>query len=111
MLFRSCVYRQASLLNIDDKTTYGNDINKSSVGKVHHKDFLKSKQGQDLNACLSFLKTELSKEDIRQELMINGIRNLSNLDNYADLVVRTREELKRWINKVGNDKRKRQAGL
>lgn len=106
-----CTYRKASLLSIDDKTQYGDDLNKRTVGK-NHKPFFLSKQGQDLNACFDFLGKKLSNQDIRQELVINGIKDYSKLDRYVDLVVRTREELTELINKTCTDSEKRKkAGL
>lgn len=97
-----CVYRRASVLNINDKTVYGNNINNLEPQK---------KKARDMEALLNFLKKPHSKKEIRNELMINGIRNLTKLDQYADLVIRTRNELKGFIRKYGSAKIKSKAGL
>ncbi|RYE39287.1 MAG: hypothetical protein EOP48_25965 [Sphingobacteriales bacterium] len=89
-----CIYRRASLLNIGDTTTYGNSINSLIP-------FL-SKKSQDVGACLDFLSNPLTKEEIKQELIVNGVKNLSKINQYADVVCRTRQELRNWVNTVGN---------
>ncbi|MCU0440449.1 MAG: hypothetical protein MUC49_21360 [Raineya sp.] len=100
-----CVYRQVALLIIGDQTIYGNSINNlfPSVKKY--------KKAQDMAAMLDFLGNQISKEDIKQELIVNGIKNLSKLSNYVNVVCRTRDELKEWIRKVGNNNVKSKAGI
>ena len=97
-----CVYRRASVLKIEDKTIYGNNLN--------NLDFLK-KKGQDMAALLNFLKKRLTIKEIKNELIVNGINDLGKLNQYSDLVRRTRSELKQYINKFGNAKLKKRSGL
>ncbi len=98
-----CVYRQASLVKIGDKTSYGNTINSLAP-------FL-SKKSQDISACLDFLNNPISKEEIKLEVIINGVKNTSKLNHYVELICRTRDELKNWIAKVGNSTIKTKAGV
>ena len=98
-----CIYRRASLLKIGDGTTYGNTIN-SLVP------FL-SKKSQDVGACLDYLNNPITKEEIKQELIVNGVKNLSKLNQYVDVVWRTRQELKQWVKKEGNSTIKLKAGV
>lgn len=98
-----CVYRRASLLKIGDGTTYGNTINSLAP-------FL-SKKSQDVGACLDYLNNPITKEDIKQELIVNGLKNLSKLNQYVDVVWRTRQELKQWVKKEGNSTIKSKAGV
>lgn len=106
-----CTYRKASLMSISDQTTYGDDLNKKVVGFKNTPFFL-SKQGQDLNACFDFLGKNLTNDEIRQELIISGVKDYSKLDKYVDLVIRTRLELKELINKTcSNFERRQKAGL
>lgn len=98
-----CIYRQAALQDFVDTTEYGNSINKNRTGRNNQTPFLLSKQGQDFNACLNFLKRELSDTDIRTELLVNGIKQLDKLDQYVELIKRSRAELTKWINKTGNN--------
>lgn len=98
-----CVYRQASLLYIDDKTTYGNKLNTLYP--------FKTDIGQDIGACLEYVKKPITIEEIKKELIVNGLIDLSNLETYANVVLRTRDELKAWVMKFGNNNVKRKAGL
>jgi 7-cyano-7-deazaguanine synthase in queuosine biosynthesis len=97
-----CVYRRAALLAVSDLTTYGNDLNKLN---------LKTKKGQDMGALLNFINDPLTLKKIKNELIVNGIKDLEKLDKYADLVKRTRLELGKYINKFGSHVIKRKAGL
>jgi hypothetical protein len=98
-----CVYRRASLLSVKDNTTYGNDVNLLPP-------FTKQK-GQDIGACLEYLKTNITSSDVKDELIINGLKDLSNMDNYVNVVLRTRNELKKWLKIIGNSQVKNKAGI
>jgi hypothetical protein len=60
---------------------------------------------------LDFLHSQITKEEIKQELIVNGVKNLSKLNQYVDVVWRTRQELKQWVKKVGNSTIKLKAGV
>lgn len=85
-----CVYRKAALIGENDTTTYGNRLvtlfNKGRVGV-----------SQDVFAMLDFVKRDILSEEIRRELRIAGMRGFSDLDDYVNLVMRTRAELKAMI--------------
>jgi hypothetical protein len=88
---------------IGDKTSYGNSINSLMP-------FL-SKKSQDVGACLDFLSTPITKDEVKQELIVNGVKNLSKLNHFVDVVLRTKVELSKWVKKVGNSSIKSKAGL
>lgn len=98
-----CIYRQASLLKIKDISTYGNTLNSLIP-------FL-SKKSQDVGACLDYLNLPITKDEIKQELIVGGIKNMSKLNQYVEVVWRTRMELKKWVRTVGNSVVKRKAGV
>jgi len=98
-----CIYRQASLMEITDTTTYGNDINNLPP--------FKKQKGYDVSILLDFLKKKLMKDEIKTELIVNGIKNLDKLDKYVDVVWNTRNELATWVDKNGNSIIKTKAGL
>lgn len=98
-----CIYRRASLITLKDSTTYGNDINLLPP-------FVRQK-GQDLGACLEYLKNDLTSSDIKNELIINGLKDLSNINKYIDVVGRTRKEIEKWIKKNGNQVVRDKAGI
>lgn len=105
-----CTYRRASLLSLNDTTTYGNTINKKWVGRKNTP-FLFSNQGQDIAACLEFLKKTITAKDIKDELLIGGVTDLSEIDKYVNVVLRTRDELKRFVNNIGDREVKKKAGI
>lgn len=98
-----CIYRQASLMEITDTTTYGNDINNLPP--------FKKQKGYDVSILLDFLKKKLTKDEIKTELIVNGIKNLDKLDKYVDVVWDTRNELATWVDKNGSSIIKTKAGL
>lgn len=107
-----CTYRKASLLNIEDKTTYGDDINKPYSGRIKKTPFLFSDQGQDINAMLDFLGRDISRGEVKNELIINGVRDYFKIEKYIDLVLRTRSELKTLVDRTcSDDNRRKKAGL
>lgn len=98
-----CIYRRASLLTIQDNTLYGSELN-----SLYPFD---TKKGQDAGACLEFLRKSINRKNIKQELLVNGLRDLANINKYISVVERTRDELSQWILKTGNKKIKEKAGL
>ena len=90
-----CMYRKASLIGEQDLTTYGNrfvTLFKKRGDKV----------AEDFFAMLNFLKTDLTREDIKRELRIAGMSGFDDLNEYVDLVVRTRVELAAMIRADNN---------
>ena len=85
-----CMYRKAALVGEHDPTTYGNKLItlfRKKGGVV----------AADIYAMLNFLKKDLAKEQIRQELRVAGMGGFPDLDDYVALVERTRAELKSMI--------------
>lgn len=85
-----CMYRKAALIGENDTTSYGNRLvtlfNKGRMGV-----------SQDVFAMLDFLKRDILPEEIRRELRIAGMSSFSDLNDYVNLVVRTRDELKAMV--------------
>jgi 7-cyano-7-deazaguanine synthase in queuosine biosynthesis len=100
-----CIYRQAALLTLKDASKYGDPINNLFPTKEKHG------KSQDSGAMLDFLKNPITKEEIKQELIVGGVKNLSKLNQYVEVVWRTREELKQWVKTVGNSTVKLKAGV
>ena len=90
-----CMYRKASMLEERDLTTYGNRF----VTLYNKKG---DKVAEDFFAMLNFLKSDLTREQIKRELRIAGMSGFNDLDEYVDLVVRTRAELSAMI-RADND--------
>lgn len=98
-----CVYRRTSLLGITDYTTYGDELNSLKP--------FKKKKGQDIGACLEFLRHNYTDEDIKNELIVNGLKDLEHINQYVDVVKRTRHELREWVGRYGDAEVRHKAGL
>lgn len=90
-----CMYRKASMIGECDQTTYGNRF----VTLFRKRG---DKVAEDFFAMLNFLKTNLTREDIKRELRIAGMGGFDDLDEYVDLVVRTRAELSAMVRADNN---------
>lgn len=85
-----CMYRKAALVGELDPTSYGNRL--ETIFKMR-----KFAVSNDFFAMLDFLKSDLSQENIKKELYIAGMSGFSNINQYVDLVIRTRKELKNML--------------
>ena len=99
-----CMYREASLIGFNDSTSYGNELD----SLFRHKQLQLT---DDFFAMLNFLKTDLNEDDIKRELRIAKVNELPNFDQYVNLVVKTRSELKALIATKGSSELKRYIGL
>lgn len=91
-----CMYRKASMIGERDLTTYGNRF----VTLFRKRG---DKVAEDFFAMLNFLKTDLTRDQIKRELRIAGLGGFDDLDEYVDLVVRTRAELSAMIRADNNN--------
>jgi hypothetical protein len=98
-----CIYRRVALNKIA--------IDNESVGT----DLFNSKKPQnelpDIPAFLDYIRQPFTIEDIEKNLLINGTLPLDKIREYADVVYRTRNEIKEWINEKGSDEIKKMLGL
>jgi hypothetical protein len=97
-----CIYRRAALHKKGlDTQVYGNDI----LNAVSINNYV------DMPALFDFLKTTLPIEKIKRDLLVNGSLPLNELDDYANVVSRSRTELLKWISDKGNSYIKTELGL
>ncbi len=97
-----CIYRRAALSKVNwDNQLYGNNL----LDVKNFDDY------KDLPALIDYLNTNLSKEAIMRNLLINGSLPLDSLETYANLIIRSRAELKDWITLKGNNEIKRMLSL
>lgn len=88
-----CIYRRAALHKKGlDNQLYGNDLLAASSVD----------QYVDMPALFDYLKTPLSLDKIKRDLLVNGSLPIDELDNYANVVVRSRTELLKWFSDKGN---------
>ncbi len=99
-----CMYRKASLAGHMDTTRYGVTLTTIFNRRPY-------KMSNDFYAMLSYLKRDLTREDIRRELRIAGLGQLPNFEKYIILVEETREELKNLIRQDGSSVIKAYIGI
>lgn len=88
-----CIYRRAALNKIGlDMEQYGNDICNGDVSLDSV-----AVSTDDFRACVSFLNSRPADIEIAKAILTNGPVDLNIMDNYVDLVKRTREEVKNLI--------------
>lgn len=88
-----CIYRRAALnkVDLDSELHYGNFITKvNSLGQ------------NDLPALFSFLKRNISIEMMKRDLIVNGNIDFDKLDDYANMVLRSKEEVKTLFQDKGS---------
>lgn len=79
-----CIYRRAALnkAGLDNENQYGNFItNAQSLGN------------NDLPALFSYLKKNISLEQMKRDLVVNGSIDIEHLTEYSEMVLRSKEEV------------------
>ena len=98
-----CVYRRAALHKIGISEQVGTDIFRPKKRKIY--------EIPDMPALISFIRTNLSLNDIEKGLLVNGSLPLEHIREYAEVVYRTREEIRTWIRDEATPELKREFGL
>ncbi|MEX6689199.1 hypothetical protein QTN47_16945 [Danxiaibacter flavus] len=97
-----CIYRRAALnkAGLDNENHYGNFItNVAAVGN------------NDLPALFSYLKRNISLEKMKRDLLVNGNININNLTEYAEMVLRSKQEVLQLFRDKGSRFVKSELGL
>ena len=102
-----CIYRRASLHKVGwDTENYGRDICTGEVDLASDKTL-----ADDLRALVSFLRRDVSREEIATLLLANGHLDRTRLPAYADVVARSTDEVRAWLRDKGPDDIRQRAGL
>ncbi|MGV8134984.1 MAG: Qat anti-phage system QueC-like protein QatC [Mangrovibacterium sp.] len=98
-----CIYRRAALhkLNMDNQL-YGIDIF-STPNQIFDK--------YDFPALFDFLKSDLTRKQIKRTLLVSGSIPFDEIEESASLVEQIREEVKQWIKDKGSDNFKKMVGI
>ena len=100
-----CIYRRASLHKINrDEEPYGRKICRIDLDS-------KKAYPNDFRALVSFLRRNLSRQAIAYLLHANGNIEITCLQEYADIVARSMDEVRVLLQVKGTDEIKRRAGL
>jgi len=102
-----CIYRRAAMHAAGwDDEVYGDDI---CEGEVSFDD--DGEKPNDLRACLSFLKRNLSVDEVAALLMASGSLDPHDLAADAAMVLRTMDEIRSLLRAKGTRDMKRRAGV
>ncbi|MCG8576770.1 MAG: hypothetical protein MI810_17960 [Flavobacteriales bacterium] len=98
-----CIYRRASLhkLNLDNEV-YGKNL-------LNHPDPIHA--SPDMPALFDYLKTSYSVGKIKRNLLVNGSISYDSLNDFANVVVRSRGEILSWIRDKGSQQLKTALGI
>lgn len=98
-----CIYRRAALHKVgwDSEVFYGDNIFDAThwawLNQNHHKRF------NDVKTLLNFLSQQKNQKEIKRELLINGTLPFDKLEDYSEVVLKTIDEIKDWLNSHSND--------
>lgn len=96
-----CIYRRAALNKATlDNQLYGSDITKSPSRNSF----------KDLPALISYLNKNISFEQMKTDLVINGSIPFEELNDYADMVLRSKAEVFKLFIDKGNEFVKSELG-
>lgn len=99
-----CIYRRVSLhqLGLDNESLGTNLFNPQKY---------KLENLPDVAAFLDFMVNQLSVEDIEKNLLVNGTLPLDKVEQYANVVNRTRSQISDWVRDKGSDEIKKKLGI
>ena len=98
-----CIYRRVALYKIGINELVGTDIFNPQKRQL--------KNIPDIPAFLYYMKQPLTVENIKRNLLVYGTLPFDKLNEYADVVLRTRNEIREWIKEKGSDELKKMLGL
>lgn len=98
-----CIYRRAALHKIGENEPVGTDI--------FHPRRRTLMDIPDMPALVSYIRKDMSLQEIKRGLLVNGPLPLDKLGAYASVVMRTREEIKQWVRDEASAVTKRQFGV
>jgi len=102
-----CIYRRAALHKIGlDTEIYGNDICNGEVDPTKN-----NKGSNDFRAILAFIKKDYTSDAIAAKLACNSRLEYEKLSEYANMIVRTREEVKKLLKDKAIDSIKQFSGV
>lgn len=94
-----CVYRRVSLdaVGMDSEDYIGTNIYRSKNFRMNDSTQARS---SDIRSLLYFLKYNCNEAYIRRELLSNGVRDMQELNDYVELVLRSYCQVSNWLNKI-----------
>ena len=105
-----CLYRRVSLdiVNMDDTEKWGTDVLNGVKYNIHN---ITHKRAKDFRALLYFLKRRCKATVIRRELLMNGITDEKELNEYVDLALHSYNQVRDWLRRNANTRIQQMAGI
>lgn len=101
-----CLYRRVSLdaVGLDDSSKLGIDLFTWDYVHLTDPTYRNYVRYKDFKSVLRFLIFRHNADSIREELMLNGVTNPRELENYVNLAMHSYNQVKAWIAKnASND--------
>lgn len=104
-----CIYRRVAMyaVGLDDPNQLGTDIFHAT--RYFDVNNLTKKTSLDINLLFRFI-CRINKQDVFNELLAEGIE-MEELDQYVNLIMRSYQQIKDWINANGDVDIKHKVGL
>ena len=97
-----CIYRRAALhKNQNDDQLYGNYIEKA----IYRNKYV------DLPALINYLKRKIDLEEMKRDILVNGSVPMDDLEEYAKMVMRSKDEVLQLFKDKGNKFIKSELGI
>lgn len=97
-----CIYRRAALHKVNmDTQLYGNSIENALTRNTF----------VDLPALINYLKKQISLEQMKRDILVNGSIPLNDLNDYAEMVIRSKAEVTQLFIDKGNVVLKTELGI
>lgn len=105
-----CIYRRVALnaVGMDAEEKLGTDV---LHGVKYNLSNLHQKRAKDFRALLYFLRKRCDEKTIRRELMLNGITDQNDLDEYVNLALHSYDQVKEWLSQKASNNIRQLAGL
>lgn len=105
-----CIYRRVALnaVGMDNEEKIGTDV---LHGVKYNLSNLYQKRTKDFRALLYFLRNRCDDKTIRRELILNGITDQNELNEYVNLALHSYDQVKEWLSQKAPIHIRQMAGL
>ncbi len=105
-----CLYRRVALdaVGLDNTGNLGTDV---LNGQKYNINEHSQKRAKDVRALLYFLRCRCSAKNIKRELILNGITDVKELNDYVNLALHSYQQVRGWLELNANFRIKQLAGI
>ena len=105
-----CLYRRVALdaVGLDNTENLGTDV---LNGQKYNINDHSQKRAKDFRALLYFLRCRCNAKNIKRELILNGITDVKELNDYVNLALHSYQQVRGWLELNANFRIKQLAGI